>query len=100
MGSNITLSWTNTYPSDQVRFVEWYFTKFGGTEEHLAESFGGGLIKTNSSLPGIIFKLPSTLILNNVTMDYNGTYAFIASVRKITEAPRSEVEVIILGKNK
>ena len=79
---------------------ELYFSKTSKQVNYqlLADTVGGTLTYASPKpLPDISIILPATLILNNVTMGYNGTYKFVVSAAGVIPPPESKAVVIILG---
>ena len=99
--SNVNLSWTYDFGAGaRIAYVEWYFSKTNNPLNYqlLADTIGGKLYYASPKpLSDISISLPSTLILNNVTMAYNGTYKIVVNVAGVTPTPESKVVVIILG---
>ena len=97
-GSTARLTWTFTGDPSKAA-LNWYFTRRrdGSKEEEIAAKFRDNPATIeNSSLPGVAFELPATLVLKNVDERYNGKYRFLVVV--LGAGGEAEVELYIAGK--
>ena len=94
-GSTDRIEWTYTGVTD-LQLRTWFFTssdkKFN--KEILAERFRNEYPVLKTTELDIDIQAPSTLILKNVNITYNGTYRFELSPGSLV----SEVSVFITGK--
>ena len=100
-GTDVTLPWTYNFGSATVLSVQWQFSKTGesGSFKVLAAlpSAGEPIIR-NDTFSGISVIRPATLVLQNVNLDYNGTYRISINVFGLTGLQTSDILVIVLGK--
>jgi hypothetical protein len=90
----VTITWKLDVGVPSIDFRSWTFLP-KGTFAHIAAD--GEVVNTTQYSPGpFTITKPSTLILKNVNIQYNGTYAFVVvSGVKHTSSP---VHVFVAGK--
>ena len=92
----MTITWRIDVSISQVTFRTWEFVPKGNTFAGIVLDFD--VNKSPQYSPGpFTIKKPSTLILRNVNIQYNGTFSFsITDSNGITT--RSDVTVFVAGK--
>ena len=97
-GLTARLKWTFTGDPSRAGLA-WHFTRRrnGSKEEELLQKYRNlDATIENSSLPGVAFEPPATLVLKNVDERYNGKYRF--NVQLAGGGGEAEVELYIAGK--
>ena len=100
-GSTVKLPWEIKFPSSDIGHVQWRFTRSGSNQTNTlaVQNFFGAsapfiLDPTFSIIDG------ATLVFQNASVDYNGTYTLGVTLLKSAggHGGTSSVLVIILGK--
>jgi hypothetical protein len=98
-GSRAEIEWSYD-PKYMITLHVWIFTNKAKTivKQQIISVDGKGVSDiNNSTLPGIEFKPPATLVFKSVDHRYNGFYEF-SLITKKNGILNSKVEVIIAGK--